>query len=67
MANLGARSANCSGNTGARRKHPMSEHYRWTGSGHAWCAANAASPVPDARPNWTEQPPTESLTGKAWR
>ena len=21
----------------------------------------------DARPNWKEQPPTESLTGKQWR
>jgi hypothetical protein len=36
-------------------------------SGRAWFGAGCGIIGADARPNWKEQPPRETLTGVQWR
>jgi hypothetical protein len=51
----------------ARPRGRMTCRCRCPCSGRAWSAAPGAGVGADARPNWREQPPRESLSGVQWR
>jgi hypothetical protein len=48
-------------------KYPDDTEVPWFASKVVYAKCGARGRHIDARPNWKEQPPSESLTGKVWR